>query len=107
MAVAHVRVTSAVAGTELLPRTAFPCVGFEEQLLAALGSRPSRKVTLFQNGVMVDDLQVAADGDLELTAVVGDVLTAEEREALLEQIADEELNGVYLLFFQVLRGRTR
>ena len=41
MAVAQARVTSAIAGKELLPWTTFPCVELAKHVLAALGSRPT------------------------------------------------------------------
>ena len=50
MVVARVRVTSAIAGTELLPWMAVPCVELAKHVLTALGARPSRPVTLFREG---------------------------------------------------------
>ena len=90
MSVAHVRVTSAIAGTELLPWTAFRLVDLTKQLLAALGSRPSRTVSLFQNGVMVSDVQAAPDERIDLTAVISDVLSVEQREAFIQELKDAE-----------------
>ena len=90
MSVAHVRVTSSVAGTELLPWTAFQLVDLTKQLLAALGSRPSRTVSLFQNGVMVSDVHAAPDEWIDLTAVISDVLSVEQREAFIQQLKDED-----------------
>ena len=88
MAVAHVRVTSAIAGTELLPWTTFQCVGLTKQVLSALGSRPSRVVNLFHHGVMVREVQVAPEDRVELKAVVSDALTVEQRKALVVMFVD-------------------
>ena len=93
MSVAHVRVTSSVAGTELLPWTAFQLVDLTKQLLAALGSRPSRTVSLFQNGIMVSDVQAAPDEWIDLTAVISDVLSVEQREAFIQQLKDAVIVG--------------
>ena len=107
MAVLHVRVTSAIAGTELLPWTPFPCVDFGTHVLAALGSRPSRPVILFHGGEPVDnDFAVAADTQVELTATTGDALTAEDREELLQKLRDARGQAGPLVF-QAFSGGAR
>ena len=76
MSGAHVRVTGAFAGTELLPWTAFQLVDLTKQLLAAFGSRPPyRTVSLFQNGVMVSDVQAAPDEWIDLAVIISDSLS--------------------------------
>ena len=89
VAVTHVRVTNAVAGTELLAWTALPCTGFVRRVLGLLESRPSRPVRLLLNDATVGDLAVAPDDQVELTAVMSEALTEEKRQVLLEQLADE------------------
>lgn len=91
MATAQVRCTSALSGEVLLPTTSLPCVGLPQRVRALLGSRPSRPVTIFLNGAVVDEeLSVASDGHVELTAAIGDALTPDERQGLMQKLDDAE-----------------
>ena len=84
---AYVRVASAIAGTELLSQTVFPCEDVVQRVLEALGSRPSRAATLFLNGKPVHHLEIAPGDRVDFTAVISNALTEEERLALVEVFA--------------------
>ena len=86
MAVAHVRVIQALTGEELLPDTELPCANLAEAVRAALGSRPSRPVTLFLNHVLVADAQVAPDDRVEFAAVLGEAVAVEERQEHVQRL---------------------
>ena len=73
MAFARVRVTQATTGEEMLPATSLPCLDLATHAGAALGSRPSRPVTFFKDGVLVaEQLETAP-------AVATEALTEEDR----------------------------
>lgn len=76
MAVAEVRVTNKIAGTELLAWTQFPCDGLAVHVETALRSQRKQAVTaLFRNAATFGaDAQVAAGERIELTAVLGEAL---------------------------------
>ena len=88
MASAYVRVSNAVTGGVLLVQTRLPCAQLLSTVLALLGSRPSRPVTLLHGGCVVDSEFSVHDGAyVELTAMTGDALTAEDREELVRQLS--------------------
>ena len=84
MAFAYVRVLNGISGAELLPQTRMSCAPLISTLLGLLGSRPSRPVQLFCDGLMVDGLwleRLVFDGAyIEFTAICGDALSIEDRE---------------------------
>ena len=89
MATVRVRVLSALSGEELLPETLFECLELCQNVRMALGARPSRSVALFHEGALVaDDFQVAASERVQFSAAIGDVLSVEEREQLLQTLRD-------------------
>ena len=91
MASAYVRVSNAVSGAVLLPRTRVPCAQLVSTVLGLLGSRPSRPVKLLLNGWMVDgvvDFPLVPHGEyLHFTATTGDALTFEDREDLVRDLS--------------------
>jgi hypothetical protein len=72
-AVAHVRVTSALSGEELLPETPVPCVDFVRHVREVLTrSRAGTGLMLLCAGVpILSDFQVAPGNHVELTAAFG------------------------------------
>ena len=84
MASAYVRVLNGISGVEVLSVTRISCDQLVSTLLGLLGSRPSRPVQLFRDGVMVDGLwleRLVPDGAyIEFTAICGDALSIEDRE---------------------------
>ena len=84
VASASVRVSNGVSGLEILPWTRISSVRVLSTLHVLLGSRPSRPVTLFHCGRVVDPHYSVPDGALiELTATIGDALSFEERDVLV------------------------
>ena len=87
MAFAYVRVLNGVSGCELLPQTRIGSARVASTVLGLLGSRPSRRVTLFHLGRVVESDYSVPDGALfELTATIGDALTYEDREDLVDEL---------------------
>lgn len=80
MDVVHIRVANALNGQELLKETAFSGPELLGQVLAALGSRPSRPVTLLRDSSLVRELRALPGDCLDLTAVVKDALSGDKRE---------------------------
>ena len=84
MASVYVRVLNGISGVELLPQTRISCAQVVSTILGLLGSRPSRPVQLFRDGLMVDGLwldRLLPDGSyIVFTAICGDALSIEDRE---------------------------
>ena len=97
MASANVRISNAVSGVVLVEETVILCAGLVTTVLGMLGSRPSRQVTLFYLGCVVDaDFSVPDGAHVELTAAVGDALTFEDRDCLVGQLrhaCDRDVRG--------------
>lgn len=104
--VAHIRVVNALSGEQMLAETAMPCDEIPGHVRAALGSRPSRPVTLFHNGCLVNDFRAAPGERVELTATVAEALTAEDRAQFLQALAKArwpELGADGSVFFSCRR----
>jgi hypothetical protein len=91
MATAHVRVVNAISGNELQPKVTVPCMNLTTHVRSLLGSRPSRPITLFHNGMLVEDMpdiQAAPDDYFEFTASFGSPMSSEERVRCLQELKD-------------------
>jgi len=84
-----VRVCSAITGEELLSSREFERGNLLQDVSVALNSRPYLAVKLFHIGAPVGKgFQASPGGDLELTAVFVETLTAEDRDHYLARLHD-------------------
>ena len=99
MSTVRVSVIGALAGEELLSARAFDCACCVRHVRAALGHRPSRPVKLFLHAVQVEDDFVPTAGEtLQLSVVISDAITEEERGSLLQQVREARIGDVYDVF---------
>ena len=93
MATVHVSIFNALSNEELLSETFFPVAELAAQVKSTLGSRPSRPLTLFHNGVIVEHVLATAGERLQLTACVGMALDTAHRVRRIQKLRKAYATG--------------